>query len=505
MKSVALFFSRLLFVMLLLGVSVPSYSQSSGNRKKGGSAVKTQTPVKTQTKTKAQKSGRIETSADVRKQEVATQREIAATRKKIEQNELEVKRGLSELDKLKTDIDANNQLVASASRQVASLSNRISTLEVEISDSRSEVERMRTDYLRAVKKMRSRQNSVSTLAFIFSSSSFSQAMERMRYLRQISKWQERKTAELNRRVVELQNREHLLSSSKVEKDKALSVQISAQTQLKSQYARQDQVVAGLRRNGDALRDHLARKQSEATALKGKIAAIIAQEQAKAEAQRVAEEKRKAEAEEKRRLAEEKRKADEEKRLVAQREAEKKQQKNDKTAAKKEAESGATGGDRTLAANKPSEAAKPATGSESKGAGKAFGSMKGGLPRPVNGSFRVTSRFGRNSMPDLPEAVYDNPGIDAQVPLGATALAVYGGKVSGVYMISGYSTVVIVNHDGYYTVYGNLSAASVKVGDSVKQGQAIGRIAADDDNSSVSSLHFEVWRGREKLNPLEWIR
>lgn len=135
----------------------------------------------------------------------------------------------------------------------------------------------------------------------------------------------------------------------------------------------------------------------------------------------------------------------------------------------------------------------------------FSAMKGSLPRPVSGSFKVTSRFGRQSLPDLPDVVYDNPGIDAEVSNGATAIAVYGGKVSGVYMIPGYNTVVIVNHGSYYTVYGNIANPSVKVGDTVDVGHALGRLAQDEDDSSHSSIHFEVWRNREKLNPLEWIR
>lgn len=89
--------------------------------------------------------------------------------------------------------------------------------------------------------------------------------------------------------------------------------------------------------------------------------------------------------------------------------------------------------------------------------------------------------------------------------GSSALAVYAGKVSGVYMIPGFSTVVIVNHGEYYTVYGNLATAGVKVGDVVKQGHALGSVAADEDDPSRGMIHFEVWKNREKLNPQSWIR
>ena len=84
-------------------------------------------------------------------------------------------------------------------------------------------------------------------------------------------------------------------------------------------------------------------------------------------------------------------------------------------------------------------------------------------------------------------------------------AVYGGKVSGVYMIPGYGTVVIVSHGNYYTVYGNLTSATVKVGDVVKQGQGVGSVADSEDNPGHGLIHFEVWHNREKQNPLSWIR
>ncbi len=115
---------------------------------------------------------------------------------------------------------------------------------------------------------------------------------------------------------------------------------------------------------------------------------------------------------------------------------------------------------------------------------------------------MTSPFGRHALPNLPDVVYDNPGIDIEVAPGATAKAVYGGKVSGVYGVAGFGTVVIVNHGNYFTVYGNLSGSSVRTGDTVKAGQAVGKAAPDSGNKKVGSLHFEVWKNREKLNPMQ---
>ena len=109
------------------------------------------------------------------------------------------------------------------------------------------------------------------------------------------------------------------------------------------------------------------------------------------------------------------------------------------------------------------------------------------------------------MPEMPEIEYDNPGIDAEVAKGTTVKAVCGGNVTGVYRLAGYGTVVIVNHGDYYTVYGNLGSTNVAVGTKVASGTALGTAGSDPDDPRHGSVHFEVWKGREKQNPSAWLR
>ncbi|MDE6296402.1 MAG: peptidoglycan DD-metalloendopeptidase family protein [Muribaculaceae bacterium] len=270
------------------------------------------------------------------------------------------------------------------------------------------------------------------------------------------------------------------------------------------------------------REEAARKAAEAKAQKEREIAA-AEAKAKEKARQDEEAKRKAQAEaDKKKKAEEKKKAAP-KETPKKETSKKENKKEDNSSGSKyaEARKRRPRGQKDQATDKPSKGAeKPvpavSTGENvNKGNGGAkkaaesaatgFAQMKGSLPRPVSGSFRITSRFGRHSLPDLPNVMYDNPGIDAEVSAGANAQAVYEGKVSGVYMVPGYSTVVIINHGNYYTVYGNIQSAAVKVGDSVKQGHNLGKLGPSDDDSSHSSIHFEVWHNRDKMNPSEWIR
>lgn len=540
-------------------------SKSAGKKKSG---------LKSRTQKTSGASSR-ETSADVRRREEATRREIALTKEQIKENDLAVKRGLNDLGKLQTDIDAGKKKLAAATTQVRDVERKIGGITGRIDKGEKDLARLRAEYLKAVKKMRIKKKQTSSLAFIFASKDFNEALRRMRYLRQFAAWRDKQSADIGKQIKALGYEKELLAQTRVEKQNALKAESSAQASLQVQYREQDAVVAKLKENGNALRTHLARKQQEANTLRGRISALIAEEQRRAEQQRREQEARetaarKAEEErlaaiEAKRLAEEKARADEQARaeetarqekesrnekLIAQtpekpkaekprvrkpkaekpkkekpantRKEPKQKKKNDaKTENAGSIENTGTGdyalarrrrprgdGKAPSATSSPSaNVSKPARGNTpaSSSAAGNFASMRGSLPRPVAGPFKITSPFGAHSLPDLPDVKYDNPGIDAEVSAGASAQAVYAGKVSGVYVIPGYSTVVIVNHGNYYTVYGNIQSPAVKVGDTVKQGTNLGRLAPAEEDPSHSSIHFEVWHNRDKQNPASWIR
>lgn len=527
----------------------PASKKRSTPQKK--SAPNKKSTPKKKSAVKKRSTPRRETSHDVKRQAEAAQKEIVRTKEEIRANDMNISRGVSNLRRLEGDIDVSRKEVKNITVRVGNLQTRIASLEAGIAQGDKELATLRADYLKAVKKMRVARKRNSKLAFLFSAKDFSQAIRRMRYLKQFSEWRERQTALISQKVADLKDQRRRLSQSRVELDKALARQMSAQQKLESQHAEQDAIVVELRRNGEALQSHLARKQSEANQLNSRVASLIAQEEAarRAEEQRREEERRKREAEEaarkaaaeeaaRRREAEE---AERQRQLAdaSQREetpspskkketpAPKKKEETPAPSKKKETpatkkketprkEEPSRKSDRSYAdarRRKPRTSPTPTPAPKSKSetpapathSGSDFESMRGRLPKPVGGSFKVVSPFGRQSLPDLPDVVYDNPGIDAEVAQGASALAVYPGKVSAVYVVPGFSTVVIVNHGSYYTVYGNIEKAAVKVGDSVKQGQNLGRLSADSDNPGHSTIHFEVWKRREKLNPMSWIR
>lgn len=490
-------------------------TEQSASRNKGNGKQNTSRAKKSSGQRAARQQKDTESKASLERRQKATQQEIAETRRKIQENDRAVRRNVNELGKLQGDIDQSRAQVTEYSRKVSLLQKNLDGLNAKISGHEAELARLRSEYLKAVKKMRLKKSSKSTLAFIFSSKSFGEARRRIRYLREFSAWRQRQSEQITSKVTALKQEREEYARNKQMQDRALASQQSAQRALESQYRQKDALVVELKANGAALKDLLARKQAEVNDLRNRVAALIAAEQRAAEQKRL-EAERRAEEQRKLELAKaEKEKAEAEKSkssgpVIADNsdknkpktEKPKRQNKSKESTRRRKSKQEAAPVQENRNSPERDNTIASASAAQS---GSGFASMRGKLPRPVAGQFRITSRFGQHSLPDLPNVMYDNPGIDAEVAAGATAQAVYSGKVSGVYVIPGFQTVVIVNHGNYYTVYGNLSGAAVKVGDVVKAGQGVGRVAASEDNPSVGQIHFEVWKNRDKQDPAGWIR
>src|SRR2546426_791850 len=162
--------------------------------------------------------------------------------------------------------------------------------------------------------------------------------------------------------------------------------------------------------------------------------------------------------------------------------------------------------------KPRETAAPpvATGQDPAAAGRdrsapqdaatGQGLLRGSVPWPVSQG-RIVSRFGVQQNPAL-HTVTQNNGIDIDVPSGTYVDAVADGEVSTIWWLPSFGNLVIMNHqNGYRTVYAHLSEIAVNEGDRIRQGEQIGK---SGEALAGPMLHFEIWKEREKQDPLQWL-
>ncbi|HEX2450031.1 MAG TPA: peptidoglycan DD-metalloendopeptidase family protein [Gemmatimonadales bacterium] len=127
---------------------------------------------------------------------------------------------------------------------------------------------------------------------------------------------------------------------------------------------------------------------------------------------------------------------------------------------------------------------------------------GKLDWPVDG--RIIYRFGRDTLPS--GGVIRWNGIGIQAAAGTPVHSVEAGKVRLVGQFGTYGLTVLLEHgNGYYSVYSHLQAATVKLGDVVSKGQAIGAVGGISSEHG-SHLHFEI-RGENQiaLDPADWLK
>ena len=132
----------------------------------------------------------------------------------------------------------------------------------------------------------------------------------------------------------------------------------------------------------------------------------------------------------------------------------------------------------------------------------FGKNRGRLPWPVSG--RVARGFGSQVNPRFGTKTF-NSGVDIAATFGTPIAAVAKGRVEYVNWLEGYGKCAIINHGGgFYTLYANASEILVTVGKDVAAGETIGKVG-DTGSTMGTALHFEIRKGREALNPLDWFR
>ncbi len=120
-----------------------------------------------------------------------------------------------------------------------------------------------------------------------------------------------------------------------------------------------------------------------------------------------------------------------------------------------------------------------------------------------GNAPISSGFGARNDPFLGRPAM-HTGVDFRAPMGYPAPAALSGRVIAAGWEGGYGNMVDIDHgNGIVTRYGHLSAIKVKVGESVKTGQLIGRVGSTG-RSTGTHLHYEIRVNGRAIDPMTYI-
>jgi TonB family protein len=130
--------------------------------------------------------------------------------------------------------------------------------------------------------------------------------------------------------------------------------------------------------------------------------------------------------------------------------------------------------------------------------------RGAAPMRGEEKFYFTSIFGKRINPFTKKEDF-HPGIDIATKKGAPVFSVAAGTVTASEFNEQAGDFITIDHgNGYTSAYHHLDSREVKKGDTVAQGQLIGKVGS----SGVSSgphLHFEIRYNGEPRNPFDFIK
>lgn len=115
--------------------------------------------------------------------------------------------------------------------------------------------------------------------------------------------------------------------------------------------------------------------------------------------------------------------------------------------------------------------------------------------------RLSSGFGYRIDP-VYKTVKFHPGLDFSAPQGTPIYATAEGVVQTAGNLgNGYGNHVVIQHGySYSTLYGHMSRIKAKRGQRVKRGEVIGYVG-NTGKSTGAHLHYEVFKGRKRLDPI----
>ena len=127
---------------------------------------------------------------------------------------------------------------------------------------------------------------------------------------------------------------------------------------------------------------------------------------------------------------------------------------------------------------------------------------GQLDWPADGD--IIFRFGRQQLPN--NTTIRRNGIGIAVDAGTPVRAVAAGTVRVAQALGTYGLSVLVDHGGgYYSLYAQLGEIGVRLGQSIRKGDLIGRSGGSNSDEGAH-LYFEIrGPGGQALDPVSWLR
>jgi septal ring factor EnvC (AmiA/AmiB activator) len=129
----------------------------------------------------------------------------------------------------------------------------------------------------------------------------------------------------------------------------------------------------------------------------------------------------------------------------------------------------------------------------------FSHAKGHLPLPLEGKIVRGEQFLKSLDVNLHKGIFIECFSDPRVK------AVFPGRVDFSGSLKGYGQIIIINHGSrFFTISSLLSERDKEEGDTVREGEVIGKVAKAEAKGG-RRLYFEIRSAGKNEDPLKWLR
>lgn len=523
-------------VLACLVAVVPAQQTRKGAAQKKTTTTKSRGTTKQQNnrstkKTTPKKTTKQPTVKSLKNEQQQVRQQIKEQERRLKANEADVKKRLQTLMVINNEIADKRKVIDTIRNDITRLDGNIQVLQGQLKVLEDELEERKQRFQKSMRYMHRNRNIQSHLMFVFSAKNLSQMYRRLRFVKEYAAYQQAQGEAVKSMQAQVEEAFRELTATKKQKNDLLTRGEQEKKSLESKQVEQQNVVTSLQKQQKTIQGIIDKQKKRDTELNAQIDKLVAEEIARAKARAEAEAKRKAaeaaakkRAEElakkkaaaeaaarenARKIAEAKakeEKAKAEARAAARKSAAEKaaaerkarEAENARKAAERKAASERKVREREVAEAKKSVAKDYSVSSEDRRLSGNFESNRGKLPMPVVGSYQIVHRFGTNAVTDVKGHVtLDKKGIDIKAQPGTQVRSVFDGEVTAVFGYSG-TTVVIIRHGNYLSVYCDLASVSVSRGQKVSARQIIGKVGGD------GLMQFQLRKGNTKLNPEHWL-
>lgn len=531
-----------LYILACLVAVVPAQQTKKGTAQRKTTTTKSRTASKQQSKQTTKKTTGKKTTKKTTKQPAVTvkslkneqqqvRQQIKEQERRLKANEADVNKRLQNLMVINNEIADKRKTIDTIRHDIIRLDTNIHVLQEQLIVLGKELDERKQRFIKSMRYMHRNRNIQSRIMFIFSAKNLSQMYRRLRFVREYAAYQQTQGEAVKSMQAQVEEAYKELKTTKKQKNDLLIRGEQEKKSLENKQEEQQKVVSTLKKQQKTIQGIIDKQKKRDAELNAQIDKLIAEEIARAKARAEAEAKRKAAEEAARKRAEElarkkaaaeaaarenarriaEAKAKEEKakaeaRAAAKKSAEEKaraeraarEAENARKAAERKAATEQKAREREMAEAKKSATPDYSVSSEDRRLSGNFESNRGRLPMPIVGSYKIVNRFGTNNVTDVKGHVtLDKKGIDIKGQPGAQVRAIYDGEVTAVFNYYG-TTVVIIRHGSYLSVYCELASVNVSRGQKVSARQTIGKVGSD------GLMQFQLRKGNSKLNPELWL-